>query len=108
MDRSSALANRAKTQTETDTVARRSRCIGSPCCCISQFCPGPVDGRASVRQQKLQWYAWHKWIGITVFLVTCRAAGSRGASAPPPPLPARCRAWQRRALSPRSTALLYG
>jgi len=21
-------------------------------------------------RQKLQWYAWHKWIGITVFLVT--------------------------------------
>ena len=21
--------------------------------------------------RKLQWYMWHKWIGITVFLVTC-------------------------------------
>ena len=24
-----------------------------------------------ISRQKLQWYAWHKWIGITVFLLTC-------------------------------------
>jgi len=22
-------------------------------------------------RQKLQWYAWHKWIGITIWLLTC-------------------------------------
>ena len=35
-------------------------------------------------RQKLQWYAWHKWIGITVFLLTGAATRvARGASAPP-------------------------
>jgi len=27
--------------------------------------------------RKLQWYMWHKWIGITVFLVTCARLGWR-------------------------------
>ena len=22
-------------------------------------------------RQKLQWYAWHKWIGITIWLISC-------------------------------------
>ena len=24
-----------------------------------------------ISRQKLQWYAWHKWIGITIWLLTC-------------------------------------
>jgi len=48
-----------------------------------------------ISRQKLQWYAWHKWIGITVFLLTCaRLAWRLGHPAPPPPsMPA----WQVRA-----------
>ena len=46
-------------------------------------------------RQKLQWYAWHKWIGVSVFLLTCaRLAWRWSHPAPPlPPMPA----WQARA-----------
>ena len=46
-------------------------------------------------RQKLQWYAWHKWIGITVFLLACaRLLWRLGHPAPEPPaMPA----WQKRA-----------
>jgi cytochrome b561 len=46
-------------------------------------------------RQKLQWYAWHKWIGITIWLLTCaRLAWRLGHPAPvAPPMPA----WQHRA-----------
>jgi cytochrome b561 len=50
-----------------------------------------------ISRQKLQWYAWHKWIGITVFLLTCVRLAWRW-SHPPPPLP-RMPAWQARAAS---------
>ena len=48
-----------------------------------------------ISRQKLQWYAWHKWIGVTVFLLTCaRLAWRWRHPAPPlPPMPA----WQTRA-----------
>lgn len=39
-------------------------------------------------RQKLQWYAWHKWVGITVFLLTCVRLGWRLARAAPAPPPA--------------------
>lgn len=38
-------------------------------------------------RQKLQWYAWHKWAGITVFLLTCIRLGWRLAHAVPAPPP---------------------
>lgn len=48
-----------------------------------------------ISRQKLQWYAWHKWIGITVFLLTCvRLAWRIGHTVPPPPPMPR---WQIRA-----------
>ena len=47
-------------------------------------------------RQKLQWYAWHKWIGITVFLVTCLRVAWRATHAAPDPLGAMP-PWQRRA-----------
>ncbi|HEY2862142.1 MAG TPA: cytochrome b [Casimicrobiaceae bacterium] len=47
-------------------------------------------------RQKLQWYAWHKWIGITIFLVTCLRLAWRGLHPPPRPL-ATMPAWQQRA-----------
>ena len=45
--------------------------------------------------RKLQWYAWHKWIGITVFLLTCTRLGWRWVRPAPPPVPMPV--WQRRA-----------
>jgi cytochrome b561 len=50
-----------------------------------------------ISRRKLQWYAWHKWIGITVFLFTCaRLAWRLGHPAPTPPaMPP----WQVRAAS---------
>lgn len=55
-------------------------------------------------RQKLQWYAWHKWIGITVFLLTCARLAWRlfHPAPPPPPMPA----WQHRA-SMVSHVMLY-
>ena len=32
-----------------------------------------------ITPRKLQWYAWHKWIGITVFLLTCMRLAWRSA-----------------------------
>ncbi len=40
-------------------------------------------------------YAWHKWIGITVFLLAAARLAWR-AGHPPPPLPATLPAWQVR------------
>jgi cytochrome b561 len=45
--------------------------------------------------RKLQWYAWHKWIGITVFLLTCVRLGWRWVQPAPPPV--AMPEWQRRA-----------
>ena len=46
-------------------------------------------------REKVQWYAWHKWIGITVWLLTCgRLAWRWTHSAPPMELMPR---WQQRA-----------
>ncbi len=43
---------------------------------------------------KLRYYAWHKWVGITVF-VTAAARLAWRAAVPPPPLPDRVPQWQR-------------
>jgi cytochrome b561 len=55
-------------------------------------------------RQKLQWYAWHKWIGITVWLITCARLAWRWTHPAPPmePMPP----WQRRA-AVASHVLLY-
>jgi cytochrome b561 len=55
-------------------------------------------------RQKLQWYAWHKWIGITVWLVTCARLTWRWTH-PPPPMPPMPR-WQRQ-VAAMSHGLLY-
>ena len=54
--------------------------------------------------RKLQWYQWHKWIGITVFLVTCLRLAWRSID-PPPPAVAMAR-WQRSAAA-TTHALMY-
>jgi hypothetical protein len=40
-----------------------------------------------ISTRKLQWYIWHKWIGITVFLVTSIRLGWRAVHPAPPPVP---------------------
>ena len=45
---------------------------------------------------KFRYYAWHKWIGITVFLVTCLRLAWRATHAGPDPLQTMP-PWQRRA-----------
>ena len=49
-------------------------------------------------------YAWHKWIGITIFLVVAARLAWR-AGHPPPPLPASMPAWQVRAAKVMHVAL---
>lgn len=53
-------------------------------------------------RQKLQWYAWHKWIGVTVFLLTCARLAWRWRHPAPRP-PAGMPPWQKRA-----SALAHG
>ena len=48
-----------------------------------------------ISPRKLQWYAWHKWIGITVFLLTSARLVWRQARPPPPQV--AMPEWQRRA-----------
>jgi cytochrome b561 len=48
-----------------------------------------------ISPRKLQWYIWHKWIGITVFLLTCARLGWRQVRPPPPQV--AMPEWQRRA-----------
>ncbi|MFO1317436.1 MAG: cytochrome b [Burkholderiales bacterium] len=43
---------------------------------------------------KLRYYAWHKWIGITAFIVAAARLAWR-AAVPPPPLPDTVPTWQR-------------
>jgi len=54
---------------------------------------------------KLRYYAWHKWIGITIFLVAALRLVWR-ATVPPPPFPASMPAMQVRAAR-AVHALLY-
>jgi cytochrome b561 len=44
---------------------------------------------------KLQAFAWHKWIGLTVLLLTAARLAWRW-HAPPPPLPTAVTPWERR------------
>jgi len=51
--------------------------------------------------QKFRWYGWHKWIGITVFLLAAARLVWRYAHSPPAPV--AMPAWQRHA-----AAAVYG
>ena len=53
--------------------------------------------------RKLQWYLWHKWIGVTVFLVTSVRLAWRLWRPPPSPVPVP--EWQRRAAAASHAAL---
>lgn len=54
---------------------------------------------------KLRYYSWHKWVGVTVFLLSAARLLWR-LRHPAPPLPAGTPPWQRRAAH-ASHALLY-
>lgn len=54
---------------------------------------------------KLKLYSWHKWLGVTIFLVTAVRLAWRLVH-PAPALPATVPAWQRRAAA-LTHALLY-
>ncbi|MBI2381902.1 MAG: cytochrome b [Gammaproteobacteria bacterium] len=45
--------------------------------------------------QKLRWYSWHKWLGITILLLSTLRLGARWAWGAPPALPMP--RWQARA-----------
>ena len=55
--------------------------------------------------QKLKYFSWHKWIGVTVFLLAVARLAWR-ATHPAPALPASLPDWQRRAAA-ASHVLLY-
>ena len=54
---------------------------------------------------KLQIYGWHKWIGLTVLVLTLLRLGWRWY-APPPPLPDTITRWERKAAPLAHAALL--
>ena len=56
-----------------------------------------------ISPRKLHWYAWHKWIGTTVFLLTWLRVGWRWVR--PAPLPVPMTHWQRRAARASHLAL---
>ncbi len=58
----------------------------------------------SISPRKLNWYLWHKSIGITIFLLTSLRVAWRAIRPHPEPVPMP--AWQRRA-AVASHALLY-
>jgi cytochrome b561 len=70
----------------------------------ANFVLGPWMVDLPISPQKLRVYAWHKWIGITVFLVAIARLAWRHAHPPPPPV--AMPEWQRRAASV-THALLY-
>jgi cytochrome b561 len=53
--------------------------------------------------RKLQWYLWHKWIGVTVFLLAWLRLAWRWGHPPPPPV--AMPAWQQTAASAVHAAL---
>ena len=55
---------------------------------------------------KLQAFAWHKWIGLTVLLLTLARIAWRW-HAPPPPLPDTVTSWERRLAPLSHGALLF-
>ena len=57
-----------------------------------------------ISPRKLQWFLVHKWIGITVFLVTCARLAWRWYRPVPPPV--AMPDWQRRSAA-TAHALLY-
>lgn len=62
---------------------------------LANFLLGPWMADLPISPQNLRLYAWHKWIGITVFLVVVARLAWRYRHSPPPPV--AMPDWQRRA-----------
>lgn len=71
---------------------------------VANFALGPWMVDLPISPQKLRLYGWHKWIGITVFLVALARIVWRHAHPPPPPV--AMPEWQQRAAS-ATHGLLY-
>lgn len=70
---------------------------------VAGFCLGWSMVDLPLGRQKFQWYAWHKWIGITIFLVACLRLAWRRRH--PPPRLELMPAWQRVAATATHRAL---
>ena len=61
---------------------------------VGSVCVGFYMVGLTLSPQKLKLYSWHKWSGITIFLLAAARLIWR-ARHPAPPLPAESPAWQR-------------
>lgn len=57
---------------------------------------GVYMGDLPLSPQKLQYYSWHKWAGVTVFMLAVVRLAWR-AGHPPPSLPTAMPGWQKKA-----------
>lgn len=63
---------------------------------VGSFTVGLSMVRMPLGRQKLQWFGWHKSIGITIFLLSCLRLAWRATHGAPPPL-STMPPWQRQA-----------
>lgn len=63
---------------------------------VANWLLGPYMVDLPLSPQKLKYFSWHKWVGVTVFLLAVFRLTWR-VSHPPPPLPVSVPRWQRRA-----------
>lgn len=73
---------------------------------IGSFTLGYVMTDMAMSPTRLKLFAYHKWIGVTIFALVALRLGWR-LFVPPPPLPASMAVWERR-LAAVTHALLYG
>ncbi len=78
-----------------DAVASTLHWLSALCVCAG-FALGLFMTGLALSPAKLRYYGWHKWIGITVFLLAVLRLAWRGRRAPPP-WPAAMPRWQQRA-----------
>jgi cytochrome b561 len=76
----------------------------SATCVFAGFALGLYMTGLAFSPAKFRYYGWHKWIGITVFLLAALRVGWRRL-VPPPPWPAAMPAWQRRVARATHAAL---
>ena len=72
---------------------------------IGSFALGFYMADLPISPQKLRFYSWHKWAGVTIFLFVVLRLGWRLAHRPPE-LPAGMPAWQR-SVAAATHVLLY-